>query len=83
MDQASLYNQLASLHPLPLRCIIKKIEYKVVKHDIRVGTRLKGNDFSDSFVQLLAAYGQEGWDLKSVIREGGFMTLLIFGREVN
>jgi hypothetical protein len=54
-----------------------------VNHDIRVGIRLKGNDFNDSFVQLLAAHGQEGWDLKSVVREGGFMTLLIFGRDVN
>ena len=61
---------------------MKKIEYKTVIYEPTLGKRLKGNDFGESFQRVHSEHGQEGWDLKSVIRESGMQTLLIFSREV-
>ena len=61
---------------------MKKIEYKTVRYHPGLSKRLTGDDFDESFVQVLSEQGQEGWDLKQVIRESGLETLLIFSREV-
>ena len=61
---------------------MKKIEYKTVKYEQGLGKRLSGDDFGDSFLRMLSEQGQEGWDLKDVIRESGMHALLIFSREV-
>ena len=61
---------------------MKKIEYKTVKYEQGIGKRLSGDDFGESFLRVLSAHGQEGWDLKDVVRESGMQALLIFGREV-
>ncbi len=61
---------------------MKKIEYKIVKYEQGIGKRLRGDDFGESFLQVLSEQGADGWDLKEVIREGGWEALLIFGREV-
>ena len=60
---------------------MKKIEYKTVTHQISFGQRISGDDFGDTFLRLLSEQGQEGWDLKEIIREVGMQTLLIFSRE--
>ncbi|MCX5672760.1 MAG: DUF4177 domain-containing protein [Planctomycetota bacterium] len=62
---------------------MKKLEYKIVRY----GTpgllkRLSGDSFGESFLRVLAEQGEEGWDLKEIIRESGLEALLIFGREV-
>ena len=57
--------------------------YKVVRHEISIGTRLFGREFGDRFLEILAAHGQDGWDLKQVIRMGGLQALLIFSREAS
>ena len=61
---------------------MKKIEYKTVKYEQGIGKRLSGDDFDESFLQVLSSHGQEGWDLKDVIRESGMRVLLIFSREL-
>jgi hypothetical protein len=60
---------------------MKKIEYKTVNYAPGVGQRLSGDDFGENFLHVLAEQGQEGWDLKHVIRESGMQALLIFSRE--
>ena len=62
---------------------MRKIEFKTVKYKPELGKRIKGDDFGESFVKVLSEQGQEGWDLKSIIREHGLQTLLIFSREVH
>ena len=61
---------------------MKQIEYKMVRYEIGLRKRLSGDRFGEGFLQVLAEQGQEGWDLKEVIRESGLEALLIFGREV-
>lgn len=62
---------------------MKKIEYKMVTYATPgLLKRLSGDSFGESFLRVLAEQGQEGWDLKEVIRESGVEALLIFGREV-
>jgi hypothetical protein len=61
---------------------MKKIEYKTVKYEQGLGNRLSGDDFGESFLRVLAEHGQDGWDLKDVIRESGMQAILIFSREV-
>ena len=61
---------------------MKKIEYKTVKYEQGIGKRLSGDDFGENFLRVLSEQGQEGWDLKDVIRETGMQALLIFSREV-
>jgi hypothetical protein len=61
---------------------MKTIEYKTVKYEQGLSKRLSGDDFGESFLRTLSAQGQEGWDLKDVIRESGVNALLIFSREV-
>lgn len=61
---------------------MKKIEYKTVTYEPALGRRLSGDDFGEDFTRVLSEQGQEGWDLKAVIRESGLQTLLVFGREV-
>ncbi|MCL5099205.1 MAG: DUF4177 domain-containing protein [Candidatus Omnitrophica bacterium] len=61
---------------------MKQIEYKTVKFEQGLGKRLSGDDFGESFMRVLSEQGQEGWDLKDVIRESGMQALLIFSREV-
>jgi len=60
---------------------MKKIEYKTVCYEPGLGKRLTGGEFGERFTRLLSEQGQEGWDLKEVIRESGMQTLLIFSRE--
>ncbi len=61
---------------------MKKIEYKMVTYEIGLRKRLSGDRFGEGFLKVLAEQGQEGWDLKDIIRESGLEALLIFGREV-
>ena len=62
---------------------MRKIEFKTVEYEQGLVKRIKGDDFGESFMKVLSEQGQEGWDLKSIIREHGMKTLLIFSREVN
>jgi hypothetical protein len=61
---------------------MKKIEYKTVSYEPSLGKRISGNDFGEAFVRVLSEQGQEGWDLKEIIRESGLLALLVFSREV-
>lgn len=61
---------------------MKTYEFKTVKYEQGLGQRLSGDDFGESFLRVLSEHGQEGWDLKDVIRESGMHALLIFSREV-
>jgi len=61
---------------------MRKIEFKMVKYEPTLRKRVSGDDFGESFLSVLSEQGQEGWDLKSTIREHGMSTLLIFSREV-
>jgi hypothetical protein len=60
---------------------VKRIEYKMVRYQQGLVNRLVGDDFGDGFLQLLSEQGEEGWDLKEIIRESGMDALLIFSRE--
>jgi len=60
---------------------MRKIKYKTVKYEPGLAKRLSGDDFGEGFTQVLSEQGQEGWDLKAVIRESGLQSLLIFSRE--
>ena len=60
---------------------MKRIEYKTVSYEQGLVKRLSGEDFGESFLRVLNEQGQEGWDLKEVIRESGMHALLIFSRE--
>jgi hypothetical protein len=55
---------------------MKNIEYKTVNYEITLGKRLSGDDFGDAFLTLLSRHGQEGWDLKEIIRESGVQRCL-------
>ena len=66
-----------------IKRIMRKIEYKTVKYEQGLGKRLSGDDFGESFLRVLAEQGQEGWDLKEIIRESGMQAILIFSREVS
>jgi len=61
---------------------MKKIEYKTVQYEQGLRKRISGDDFGESFLRVLSEQGEEGWDLKDVIRESGMHALLIFSREV-
>lgn len=61
---------------------MKTVEFKTVHYEPGLGKRLTGDDFGESFMKVLTEHGQQGWDLKSVIREHGLQTLLVFSREV-
>lgn len=61
---------------------MKKIEYKTVKYEQGLAKRLSGDDFGESLLRVLAEQGEEGWDLKDIIRESGMQAILIFSREV-
>jgi hypothetical protein len=60
---------------------MKRIEYRTVRYEPGLGKRLSGDEFGDSFMRVLAEQGQEGWDLKEIIRESGLDAILIFSRE--
>jgi hypothetical protein len=60
---------------------MKKFEYKTVTYDHGIGERLSGNDFGERFALFLTQQGNEGWDLKAIIRESGMHAILIFSRE--
>jgi Domain of unknown function (DUF4177) len=60
---------------------MKQIEYKIVRYEQGLLKRLSGDDFGESFLRVLSEQGQEGWDLKEIIRESGMEALLIFSRE--
>jgi hypothetical protein len=60
---------------------MKQIEYKMVRYEQGLLKRLAGDDFGESFLRLLSEQGQEGWDLKEIIRESGMEAILIFSRE--
>jgi hypothetical protein len=60
---------------------MKQYEFMTVRFEPGLGKRLKGDDFGDSFLAVLNEHGKDGWDLKTIIRESGLQTLLIFGRE--
>lgn len=60
---------------------MRKIEYKIVRYEQGLLKRLSGDDFGESFLRVLSENGQEGWDLKEIIRESGMEALLIFSRE--
>jgi hypothetical protein len=61
---------------------MKRIEYNIVRYETGLRKRLSGDSFGESFLRVLAEQGEEGWDLKEIIRESGLEALLIFGREV-
>jgi hypothetical protein len=61
---------------------MKKFEYKTVKYEQGLGKRISGDDFGEDFLRVLAEHGNEGWDLKDIIRESGMKALLIFNREL-
>lgn len=60
---------------------MKRIEYKTFIFDVGILNRLTGNDFGNEFLQLLSSHGDEGWDLKEVIRQSGLSAVLVFSRE--
>ncbi len=60
---------------------MKTIEYKTVRYEQGLFKRISGDDFGESFEKLLSEQGQEGWDLKDIIRESGMHAILIFSRE--
>ena len=60
---------------------MKKIEYKTVRYEPGLVKRFTGDEFGESFMRVLAEHGQEGWDLKEIIRKSGLQAILIFGRE--
>lgn len=62
---------------------MNKIEYKTVSYSISLGKRMSGDGFGESFLRLLSEQGQEGWDLKEIIRDTGMEALLIFSRPIN
>jgi hypothetical protein len=72
--------RLLNNYKLSAEHAMQKIEFKTVSYEISLGKRLSGDDFGDSFLRLLSDHGQEGWDLKGIIRESGMQTLLIFSR---
>lgn len=59
---------------------MKQIEYKIVRYEQGLLKRLSGDDFGESFLKVLTEQGQDGWDLKEIIRESGMEALLIFSR---
>ena len=61
---------------------MKKFEYKTLRYEQGLAKRLSGDDFGEGFLQVLTEQGQEGWELKDVIRESGMHALLIFSREI-
>ena len=62
---------------------MNKIEYRIVVYETPgLLKRLSGDSFEEGLARVLAKQGQEGWDLKEIIRESGAEALLIFGREV-
>ena len=61
---------------------MKKIEYKIVNYEISFSNRVSGNEFGEHFLRLLSEHGEDGWDLKEIIRESGMQSLLIFSRQV-
>ena len=61
---------------------MKQFEYKTVKYEQGLGKRISGDDFGEDFLKVLSEHGNEGWDLKDIIRESGIKALLIFSREL-
>jgi len=61
---------------------MKKFEYKTVIYEQGLGKRIAGDDFGEGFLRVLSEHGNEGWDLKDIIRESGMKALLIFNREL-
>lgn len=60
---------------------MKQFEFKTVRYEPSLAKRIKGDDFGEGFQKVLAEHGRAGWDLKTVVREHGLQTILIFGRE--
>ena len=60
---------------------MKKSECKTVRYEPGLGKRLTGDEFGEHFTRVLSEQGQEGWDLKEVIRESGLQAILVFSRE--
>ena len=60
---------------------MKTIEYKHVRHEWSLGTQFSKEKFDEQLVKVLTEHGQQGWDLKSTIWDGGLHAHLIFGRE--
>lgn len=61
---------------------MKQFQFKTVRYEPGFDKQIMGDDFGDGFQKVLADIGKEGWDLKSVVREQGLPTILIFSREV-
>ena len=61
---------------------MKRIEYRTVRFGVGLTSRLSGDDFGDQFLRVLNEEGQQGWELREVIRESGLSSLLIFSREI-
>ena len=62
---------------------MKRIEYKTVQYAPGLLKCLSSGAFGEEFLQVLSEHGQEGWDLKEIIRESGLAAILIFSREVD
>jgi hypothetical protein len=60
---------------------MKLFEFKTVRYEPGLGKRITGDDFGEDFLKVLSEHGREGWDLKTVVREHGLKTLLVFSRE--
>jgi len=60
---------------------MRPIDFKLVRYQQGIMKRLSGDDFGDSFLEVLTEHGRDCWDLKQVIRESGMVALLIFSRE--
>ena len=61
---------------------MKQFEFKTLIYAPSLCKRLTGDDFGEDFLKVLSDNGREGWDLKSVVRDTGLQTLLIFSREL-
>jgi|WetSurMetagenome_2_1015567.scaffolds.fasta_scaffold372256_1 hypothetical protein len=60
---------------------MKQFEFKTVRYEPGLGKRITGDDFGEGFLKVLSENGRDGWDLKTIVREHGLQTLLIFSRE--
>ena len=60
---------------------MKTIEYKHFRHEWSLGTQLSKEKYDEQLMKMLTEHGQQGWDLKGVIWDGGLHAHFIFGRE--
>ena len=60
---------------------MKQFEFKTVRYAPGLGKRITNDDFGADFLKVLSEHGRDGWDLKTLVREHGLKTLLVFSRE--